>query len=55
MPKSCPPYPREFRRRMIDLVRKGRTPEGLARQTRVSSEASASKHDSRSGLSSLVS
>ena len=30
MPKSRPPYPPEFRRRMIELVRAGRTPEQLA-------------------------
>ena len=32
MPKSRPPYPPEFRRQMIELVRSGRTPEELARQ-----------------------
>ena len=30
MPKSRPPYPPEFRQRIIELVRKGRTPESLA-------------------------
>ena len=30
MPKSRPPYPEEFRRRMIELVRSGRNPEELA-------------------------
>jgi transposase len=30
MPKSRPPYPAEFRRKMIDLVRAGRIPEDLA-------------------------
>jgi transposase len=29
MPKSRPPYPAEFRRKMIELVRAGRTPEEL--------------------------
>src|SRR5216683_1674510 len=32
MPKSRPPYPPEFRQRIIELVRKGRTPESLAEQ-----------------------
>src|SRR5262245_44472535 len=32
MPKRHGPYPAEFRERMIDLVRKGRTPEELGRQ-----------------------
>lgn len=32
MPKSRPPYPPEFRQRMIELVRSGRTPEELSRQ-----------------------
>ena len=32
MPKSRPPYPLEVRRRMIELVRAGRTPEQLAKE-----------------------
>ena len=32
MPKSRPPYPPEFRRRIIELVRAGRTPEQLAKE-----------------------
>src|SRR5260370_36840919 len=32
MQKSGPPYPPEFRQRIIELVRKGRTPESLAEQ-----------------------
>ena len=32
MPKSHPPYPLEFRRRMVELVRSGRPPEALARE-----------------------
>ena len=32
MPKSRPPYPPEFRQQIIELVRKGRTPESLAAQ-----------------------
>lgn len=39
MPKSHPPYPPEFRRRMIELVRSGRTPEELARQFEPSAQA----------------
>lgn len=32
MPKSHPPYPPEFRRRMVELVRAGRKPEALAKE-----------------------
>ena len=32
MPKTHPRYPEEFRRRMVELVRVGRTPEELARE-----------------------
>ena len=32
MPGSHPPYPPEFRRQMVELVRAGRTPEELARE-----------------------
>ncbi len=32
MPKSRPPYPPEFRRQMIELVRAGRNPEELAKE-----------------------
>ena len=32
MPKSHRPYPPEYRQRIIEQVRKGRTPEELARQ-----------------------
>ncbi len=32
MPNSRPPYPPEFRRQMVDLVRAGRTPEELSRE-----------------------
>ncbi len=32
MPKSHPPYPPEFRRQMVELVRAGRTPGELARE-----------------------
>jgi len=39
MPKSRPPYPPEFRQRIIDLVRKGCTPEELARQFEPSAQA----------------
>lgn len=31
MPKSHRPYPAEFRARLVELARKGRTPEELAR------------------------
>jgi transposase len=39
MPKSHPPYPPEFRRRMVELVRVGREPEELARQFEPSAQA----------------
>ncbi len=32
MPRTRPPYPEEFRRQMVELVRAGRTPEELARE-----------------------
>ena len=32
MPKTRPPYPPEFRRQMVELVRSGRSPEELAKQ-----------------------
>ena len=39
MPKSHPPYPPEFRRRMVELVRAGREPEELARRFEPSAQA----------------
>jgi transposase len=39
MPKSPRPYPSEFRQRLIELVRKGRTPEELSRQFEPSAQA----------------
>ena len=39
MPKSRPPYPPEFRRRMVDLVRSGRPPEELAEEFKPSAQA----------------
>ena len=40
MPKSHPPYPPEFRRRMVELVRSGKkTPEALARDFEPSGQA----------------
>ena len=32
MPRTHAAYPAEFRRRMVELVRSGRTPEGLAKE-----------------------
>ena len=32
MPRTRPPYPPEFRRQMVELVRAGRTPAELARE-----------------------
>ena len=39
MPKSHGPYPGEYRRRIVDLVRAGRSPEDLAREFEPSSQA----------------
>ena len=39
MPKSRPPYPAEFRRQMVELVRVGRTPEELSREFEPSAQA----------------
>ena len=39
MPKSHAPYPPEFRRRLVELVRAGREPEQLARQFEPSAQA----------------
>ncbi len=39
MPKSHRPYPPAFRRQMVELVRRGRTPEELAREFEPSAQA----------------
>ena len=39
MPHSRPPYSPEFRERMVELVRSGRTPEELAREFEPSAES----------------
>ncbi len=39
MPRSHAPYPEEFRRRMVELVRSGRTPEALSREFEPSAQA----------------
>src|SRR5438046_9694549 len=39
MPKSHRPYPPEFRRQMVDLVRCGRTPEELSREFEPTAQA----------------
>ena len=39
MPKTRPPYPAEFRRQMVDLVRAGRDPADLAREFEPSVQA----------------
>lgn len=39
MPGTHPPYPEEFRRRMIELVRAGRSPQQLAKQFEPSAQA----------------
>lgn len=37
--KTHPPYPPEYRRRLVELVRAGRTPESLAREFEPSAPA----------------
>ena len=39
MPKSHAPYPPEFRRRMVELVRSGRCPESLEEEYEPSAQA----------------
>ena len=39
MPKSHSPYPPELRRRLVDLVRSGRSPQELARKFEPSAQA----------------
>ena len=39
MPRDRSPYPAEFRRQMVELVRSGRTPESLSREFEPSAEA----------------
>ena len=39
MPKSHKPYPEEFKRQLVSLVREGRTPEELGRQFEPSAQA----------------
>jgi transposase len=39
MPRTRPPYPPEFRRQMVELVRAGRSPEQLAAEFEPSAQA----------------
>ena len=39
MPRSRNPYPEEFKRKLVALVREGRTPEELGRQFEPSAQA----------------
>jgi transposase len=39
MPRTRPPYSSEFRQRLVELVRAGRTPEDLAREFEPSAQA----------------
>ncbi len=39
MPRTRPPYPAEFRRQMVELVRAGRTADELAREFEPSAQA----------------
>ena len=54
MPKSRPPYPPEFRRQLVALVRSGRDPEDLAREFEPTAQSirnwcSRSQDDARVG------
>jgi transposase len=39
MPRTRPPYPAEFRARMVELVRGGRSPEALAKEFEPSAQS----------------
>jgi len=39
MPRSRPPYPSEFRKQLVELVRVGRNPEELAREFEPSAQS----------------
>ena len=39
MPRSRPPYPPQFRRQMVELVRTGRSPEELSREFEPTAQA----------------
>jgi transposase len=39
MPRSHKPYPEEFKKKLVRLVREGRTPEEIARQFEPSAQA----------------
>ena len=39
MPKSRPPYPPEYRRRMVEMVRSGMSPEALTRKFEPTAQA----------------
>jgi len=39
MPRTHKPYPEEFKRKLVGLVREGRTPEELSRQFECSAQA----------------
>ena len=39
MPRSRPPYPLEYRQRMVELVQGGRTPEELSREFEPSAQS----------------
>jgi transposase len=39
MPKSRPPYPPEFKRRLVEMVRAGRNPEELAEKFEPTAQA----------------
>ena len=39
MATTCPPYPAEFRRQLVELVRAGRDPADLAREFEPSAQS----------------
>jgi transposase len=50
MAKSRPPYPEEFRRRLVELVRSGRTPEELFEPTAQSTRNWVAQADRDDGV-----
>ena len=54
MPRTRPPYSPEFRRRMVELVRAGRTPEELARKFEPSADAIRNWASRRTGTTAAA-
>jgi transposase len=54
MPKTHPPYPAEYRRRMVEQVRAGRSLKELAREFEPSVESIRKRLDNGSGVNREV-